>query len=74
LALSLAIAAISVLVQAEQLTLEEVVVTAQKRVESLYKSYEAHKTCWLLSGYQNGRFIIFTFKLMAFLYKCGQPA
>jgi iron complex outermembrane receptor protein len=35
LALSLAIAAISVPVQAEQLTLEEVVVTAQKRVESL---------------------------------------
>jgi iron complex outermembrane receptor protein len=31
----LAIAAISVPVQAEQLTLEEVVVTAQKRVESL---------------------------------------
>ena len=35
MALSLAIAAISVPVQAEQLTLEEVVVTAQKRVESL---------------------------------------
>ena len=35
LALSLAIAAISVPVQAEQLTLEEVVVTAQKRAESL---------------------------------------